>query len=120
LHATVAAFEKNAFTVPLVDQSQATPIRAQASPALDEIFFAQAKIRGNAGDVALGQFDFPRPFAAIGATLALVIDAIGFHEVKNAIFSRRMQPQVVGGVSVNEEILKKNKCFNFRSGPVTF
>ena len=74
LHRAVVALQKNAFAIRLVQQCQSAPIRAQPREALDEVGFAQALERGEAGDRGIVQPHLSRPAAAGGAALTFVED----------------------------------------------
>ena len=70
LHRAIAAFQKNATASRFFLQGQSAAIPAQPRELLDEIGFAHALERGEAGDFRVRQTHLPRPLAAGRAALA--------------------------------------------------
>src|SRR4030095_1893003 len=81
LNRAIAAFEKNALVVLLLDQRESIALRAQACEALDEFVFVHAQEAGDRRNLILANPHKARPAAAVRAALAAVVDG-GGHRAK--------------------------------------
>jgi hypothetical protein len=79
LDAAVAAFEKKALAIRLVDERESVALRSQPGEALDEFGFVHAEEGGDLRNLLRADFHLARPAAASGAALALVVKVVG-HE----------------------------------------
>jgi hypothetical protein len=74
LNRTIVAVEKNTRSVRLFLQNQSVTVVAQPGELLDEVVFAHALERREAGDLGVVHVYLARPAAAGGATLTFVKD----------------------------------------------
>jgi len=79
LHPAVTSVEKNTLAIRLFEKRKAIPILPQPRVTLDEIMLGYSKKTGHSENVVVVDFYEPGPAAAIGTTLALVVNLL-FHE----------------------------------------
>jgi len=102
LDRAVVADEEFAFAVRLFQQRKSLPIRAQPRVPGNEVSFAEAEMRGDAGNLCLRQAHLPRPPATRRATLTFIEDRHALISTATRLRGQRKSPGLKPNRGANE------------------